>query len=155
MPVLAQGNTANLTLGAHDSITLQNRAGQSASLTVAGTLVNGQHSGTRTYGPYPNGGAVVLVATAGDVYYEVGDGAYAGVSNALVQVDTTGRPIRTVTADGQVVGGGGFPIILSTPVGFRWTNHGLRIGRALSGVDFSTDFDITSLIPTPTLTYLS
>ena len=105
MPVLAQGNTANLTLGAHDSITLQNRAGQSASLTVAGTLVTGQHSGTRTYGPYTNGGAVVLVATAGDVYYEVGDGAYAGVANALVQVDTQGRPIRTVTPDGQVVGG--------------------------------------------------
>lgn len=107
MPVLAQGNTANLTLGAHDSITLQNRAGQSASLTVAGTLVNGQHSGTRTYGPYTNGGAVVLVATAGDVYYEVADGAYAGVANALVEVDTQGRPIRTVTPDGQSVGGGG------------------------------------------------
>lgn len=71
----------------------------------------------------------------------------------LAQLDTTGRPIRTVTPDGRVVGATGFPIILSTPVGFRWTTHGLRIGRALSGVDFSTDFDITSLIPTPTRTY--
>ncbi len=74
MPVLTSGNSTSLTLGAYDSITLQNRAGQSASLTVGGVLVNGAHSGTRTYGPYAAGGAVSITATAGDVYYETADG---------------------------------------------------------------------------------
>lgn len=75
MPVLASGNSTSLTLGTYDSITLQNRAGQSASLTVGGVLINGAHSGTRTYGPYPSGGAVSITATAGDVYYETADGS--------------------------------------------------------------------------------
>lgn len=75
MPILTSGSTTTVTLGAYDSITLQNRSGQAASISVGGTVVNGNHSGSRTYGPYPSGGSVSLNAISGDLYYEVADGA--------------------------------------------------------------------------------
>lgn len=75
MPILNSGSTTTVTLGAYDSITLQNRSGQAASISVGGTVVNGNHSGSRTYGPYPSGGSVSLNAISGDLYYEVADGA--------------------------------------------------------------------------------
>jgi hypothetical protein len=74
MATITSGNTATVTLGDYDSVTVQNRVGASASITVNGTVINGSHSGTRTYGPY-SAGSVVIVATAGDVYYELADGA--------------------------------------------------------------------------------
>lgn len=75
MPILTSGGTTTVTLGAYDSITLQNRSGQAASISVGGAVVNGNHSGSRTYGPYPSGGSVSLNAISGDLYYEVADGA--------------------------------------------------------------------------------
>lgn len=74
MPVLTSGSSTTVTLGDYDSITLQNRPGQQASITVAGTLVNGAHTGSRTYGPYNSGTSVSITATVGDLYYEVADG---------------------------------------------------------------------------------
>lgn len=74
MPILTSGSSTTVTLGDYDSITLQNRPGQQASITVAGTLVNGAHTGSRTYGPYNSGTSVSITATVGDLYYEVADG---------------------------------------------------------------------------------
>lgn len=41
---------------------------------------------------------------------------------------------------------------VSTPTGFRWTDHGLNLKRGLDGI-VRTDWLITDLIPTPTKTY--
>jgi hypothetical protein len=74
MPIITSGNSATTNIGSYDSVTLSNKAGQIATLSVGGVVINGQHTGTRTYGPY-NSGSVVMAATVGDLYYEVADGA--------------------------------------------------------------------------------
>lgn len=103
MPILTSGSTKTVTLGAYDSITLQNRSGQAASISVGGTVVNGNHSGSRTYGPYPSGGSVSLNAISGDLYYEVADGA--GDTKRVFA-----RGSSLLAEDGSTVSAGGVSI---------------------------------------------
>lgn len=101
MPVLTSGSSTTVTLGDYDSITLQNRPGQQASITVAGTLVNGAHSGTRTYGPYNSGTSVSITATVGDLYYEVADGvapSTPGSGSGSVAVQDEGTQVAASAA---------------------------------------------------------
>lgn len=101
MPVLTSGSSTTVTLGDYDSITLQNRPGQQASITVAGTLVNGAHTGARTYGPYNSGTSVSITATVGDLYYEVADGvapSTPGSGSGSVAVQDEGTQVAAAAA---------------------------------------------------------
>lgn len=101
MPVLTSGSSATVTLGDYDSITLQNRPGQQASITVAGTLVNGAHTGSRTYGPYNSSTSVSITATVGDLYYEVADGvapSTPGSGSGSVAVQDEGTQVAAAAA---------------------------------------------------------
>lgn len=124
MPILNSGSTTTVTLGAYDSITLQNRSGQAASISVGGTVVNGNHSGSRTYGPYPSGGSVSLNAISGDLYYEVADGA--GDTKRVFA-----RGSALLAEDGSTVSAGGGESLTQRMLRFRRNNpavNGLASG---------------------------
>lgn len=87
-------------------------------------------------------------------------------TNDLVGVkNPTGRgedflPVRLDSTGTSLVSGDGTTALalslglapVSTPVGFRWTDHGLTLRRSANGA-VQTDWLITDLIPTPTVTY--
>lgn len=124
MPILTSGSTTTVTLGAYDSITLQNRSGQ-ASISVGGTVVNGNHSGSRTYGPYPSGGSVSLNAISGDLYYEVADGAgdtkrvFARGSALLAEDGSTVSAGGAATGVGLVAGRSRCPSVIHTEAAYQ------------------------------------
>lgn len=69
------------------------------------------------------------------------------------QTNSAGQVTSLVSADGipkVLIGTALAPV--STPVGFRWTDHGLTLRRCADG-SVQTDWLITDLIPTPTTTY--
>ena len=109
--------------------------------------------------------------TAGSTYtVSTAFGAYL-VGQAKAATDPDGalsplgsEPLRLatnpVTGAASAVDGGGTTALalslglapVSTPVGFRWTDHGLTLRRSANGA-VQTDWLITDLIPTPTVTY--
>lgn len=72
MPVLTQGQTADVTFVDSDSITIQAGSGTATFERPIGTVV-AVFSGTRTFGPFSNTTGRVT-ATVQDVYFEFADG---------------------------------------------------------------------------------
>lgn len=72
MPVLTQGQSADLTFADSDSVTIQAGSGTATFESPIGTVV-AVFSGTRTFGPYSNRTGRVT-ATTQSVYYEFADG---------------------------------------------------------------------------------
>lgn len=72
MPVLTQGQTADITFGDSDSVTIQAGSGTATFERPIGTVV-AVFSGTRTFGPFSNTTGRVT-ATVQSAYYETADG---------------------------------------------------------------------------------
>lgn len=70
MITVQESTTKTISLKAMAVIVISNGAG-TAALSFDGTTVAAAHTGTKTYGPYPNPGKFTIAATSGQVEYRV------------------------------------------------------------------------------------
>lgn len=70
MPIIKSGSSSTIKLKALATITLSNGAGVASVAFEEATPTN--HTGTKTYGPFPTPGKFTIAATTGDVSYSVG-----------------------------------------------------------------------------------
>lgn len=96
MITVQESTTKTISLKAMAVIVISNGAG-TAALSFDGTTVAAAHTGTKTYGPYPNPGKFTIAATSGQVEYRVdtarnkatGVGTYASLTE-LAAVNAAG-----------------------------------------------------------------
>ena len=145
---LAAASSVVITVTEQQSIVLNNGKTDKARLQIttgpgAGAVVADNHTGRRVYGPF-GAGTITLSAIVGACGYELSGDADSPLGDDFEFTASQADSLRSLVSTPWIT--------VDTPVGFRWTGHGLTLKRRGDGI-VQTDWQITDLIPTPTVTY--